>query len=408
MGVQLGLQSGSTRGVRSGLGHRPPGSRPPRWAVHPSGVGPPSIGQAMNNPVRDAEGAPIVRYVFATAHQVLGIAHKDDDPDITLFRGQDPETRVFITRRLDDHWRILDRHSALVSMLGRGLLGQAVSADVSRDLQREIEALRQRRAKSLARDGILVIEICGDVAAVVREPLQRIDDFVLCFDAVDKKALSGVLEARIASILAAVRIGGGRPYELNRVAAGSYLVAADGKVIHSVSFEAGAVTAYPSSPVGDSEAQRIHEDINLVLQDQQLARPIQLFARSLDRDMDALRTFLSAWSAMEIMIGKIFPSYQARVMAELVNISAPPGLAHYVKRIAEVMQSKHTLSDKFAVVSNFLDEEKDSGDIARFRSIKKIRDRLSHGADVSDASLPNRELQTLFEKYLRNHLRRRL
>jgi hypothetical protein len=95
-------------------------------------------------------------------------------------------------------------------------------------------------------------------------------------------------------------------------------------------------------------------------------------------------------------------------MAELVNISAPPGFAHYVKRIAEVMQSKHTLSDKFAVVSNFLDEEKDSGDIARFRSIKKIRDRLSHGADVSDASLPNRELQTLFEKYLRNHLRRRL
>ncbi len=70
------------------------------------------------------------------------------------------------------------------------------------------------------------------------------------------------------------------------------------------------------------------------------------------------------------------------------------------------MKDKHSLGDKFAVVSIFLDEQDQSGDIARFGRIKEIRDRLAHGEEVPDASLPNRDLQALFEKYFRSHLRR--
>ena len=347
-----------------------------------------------------------MRYVFLTAHQVLGIAHKDDAPDVVLFEGQDPDTRVLVTRKLDHHLAVLDRQLALASGMMRGLIGQPLSLDFSENLAKGIEAVRQRRARSLTADGILVIEVQGDIHAVVKDPLQETDDFVVCFDAVDKKALSAALEPRVASVLAAVRIGGAGSYELQRVGTGSYLLDADGKVIHSFSAEVFEPTVYVSSPLRDDQVVRIHEDIGLILRNEQLTRAVQLFAHSLDRGTDALRTFLSAWSAIEIMTAKMFPSYQARLVSEFSKISARPGLTRYLKRIADVMKDKHALSDKFAVVSIFLDDQEQSGDIERFDKIRRIRDQLAHGEEVPDASLPNRDLQTLFEKYFRAHLRR--
>ncbi|MGH7429801.1 MAG: hypothetical protein ACREJ4_15805 [Candidatus Methylomirabilaceae bacterium] len=251
-----------------------------------------------------------------------------------------------------------------------------------------------------------MIEARGDIQAVLKEPVREVGDFVLCFDALDKKVLSAALQPRIASVLAAVRIGGAGSYELRRVGSGSYLLDPDGKVIHSFSLEGGEVTAYVSYPLREEQVVRVQEDIELILANQQLTRAIQLFAHSLDRDTDALRTFLSAWSAMEIMIGKIFPSYQARLVSEFAKVSTRPGLTRYLERIADIMKDKHSLGDKFAVVSIFLDEQDQSGDIARFGRIKEIRDRLAHGEEVPDASLPNRDLQALFEKYFRRHLRR--
>jgi hypothetical protein len=69
------------------------------------------------------------------------------------------------------------------------------------------------------------------------------------------------------------------------------------------------------------------------------------------------------------------------------------------------MSDKHTLADKFAVIAMFLDEAQDPAEIELFKKLKKVRDRLSHGEDVLDGSLPTTEVQKLFEKYLSNHVR---
>ncbi|MEP6933760.1 MAG: hypothetical protein ABI988_07470 [Nitrospirota bacterium] len=45
-------------------------------------------------------------------------------------------------------------------------------------------------------------------------------------------------------------------------------------------------------------------------------------------------------------------------------------------------------------------------EVNTFRRLKKIQDRLFHGVDIPEESLPAREVQQLFDKYLRNHLRR--
>jgi hypothetical protein len=90
---------------------------------------------------------------------------------------------------------------------------------------------------------------------------------------------------------------------------------------------------------------------------------------------------------------------------ELAAVSAAPGLHAYLERIATIMKDKHSIADKFAVISMYLDHENNLEEVESFRRLKRARDLLSHGEDIPDSDLPTQQVQQLFEKYLRNHLR---
>ena len=345
-------------------------------------------------------------FVFLSAHKVFGISQKTEAHQVHLFEGLDPSTSALITGNLDAHWHLLDQHIALASMILRGLVGKTQKSDFEERLEKEIEGIRERRAKTLGNDGILLIEIRGDLEVDIKNPKREVGDLVLCFDAYDKKQLKANLEKRIATVLAAVRIGGAGKYQLEKIADGSYLLAPNGKIIHSFSEEVGTITAYKSSPISDTQKTTIHQYIDQLSKETNLASVVPLFVHSLDRNTDSFRAFISAWSAMEILVNKIFDVYESKLIEELSKISAAPGLKQYLNRISDVMKGKYSLADKFSVISIFLNEENGMDDITTFKKIKKVRDNIFHGHDVPEISLPVTEIQDLFEKYFRNHVDR--
>jgi hypothetical protein len=346
-----------------------------------------------------------MQFVFLSAHKVLGITHRSGDPDVLLFNAAEPQTKVILTRNLYQHWHILDRHVALASMMLGGMFGRS-PGEFSERLEQEMQAVRERRSKTVGSDSVLLIEIRGEIDVNIRDPKREVDDLILCFDAYDKKELKISLQNRVAAILAAMRIGGKSEYGLESIAEDSYLLKPDGKVVYSFSLELGTPTLYVSSPITDEDVSQIHQHIELILKEKNLLDVVRLFAYSLDRNTDELRTFISAWSAMEIFINKVFPQYENNLVAEISKVSAAPGLKQYLNRISDVMKGKYSLVDKFAVISIFLDGENDI-DITTFKNIKKTRDEMFHGQAISEASLPNRELQRLFAKYFRSHMSRR-
>jgi len=346
-----------------------------------------------------------MEFVFLSAHKVLGIVKKAGEPDLVLFEGPDPKMTVWITSDMDTHWRVLDRHVALASMMLRGMVGQPLPGEFQENLEQQIETVRRRRSESLGPDGIVIIEIRGNLEVALNESSREIDDYILCFDAFDKRELRTKLQSPVSSVLAALRIGGSGEYGFEHIGDGSYAITNHGKIVHSFSAEFGAPRLYVASPLKDGQAARVKRDIGLILGSGDLARVVRLHAQSLDRATDNFRAFVSAWSALEILIGKIFPMYQKKLASEMENISAAPGLTAYLQRIADVMSDKHNLADKFAVISMYLDDEQNVAEIERFRELKRIRDLLSHGEEVPDGSLPTKEVQRLFEKYFRNHVR---
>ena len=76
----------------------------------------------------------------------------------------------------------------------------------------------------------------------------------------------------------------------------------------------------------------------------------------------------------------------------------------YVKRIRNVMSDKYRLSDKFEMISRCLAPATADDDLRDFEKAKKLRDKMTHGDDVQESTLPVSIVQELIRKYLNLHL----
>lgn len=348
-----------------------------------------------------------MRYTFISAHCVQGIAHSTGEPDLTLFNDQAQGIRVNLTANANIHLRLLNRHLALLTMMLRSMIGAPLAPDFGERLAEETAKIDRQRLDAIGADPVVVIEVNGDIDATIPSNARAIQDFVLCYDAFDKKVLRDQLQSKVSAVLTGLRLGAEGRYEFRFLADGSYLTTDNGQIVHSTSFEAGSVGVYVSTGLTAAQRAQVAAAIPLVLKAGELERVIRLHAQSLNKATDNYRSFIASWSALEILIGKLFPAYQRLLAAELRAVSQAPGLHVYLDRVADVMGAKHNIADKFSVLSVYLDDEQCADEVTIFRSFKKIRDRLSHGEDIAEASLPTQEVQRLFDKYLRNHLRRK-
>jgi hypothetical protein len=96
--------------------------------------------------------------------------------------------------------------------------------------------------------------------------------------------------------------------------------------------------------------------------------------------------------------------YEERFFKELDNGEHPESRRQYLRRVRSVMSSKYRLSDKFALIASLLSPESADEDVEQFKQAKNDRDKLLHGQDVHEASLPVQIVQELARKYLRIHL----
>jgi hypothetical protein len=100
----------------------------------------------------------------------------------------------------------------------------------------------------------------------------------------------------------------------------------------------------------------------------------------------------------------VFPEYSERVFRELSSGDHPEARATYVARIREVMKDKYRLGDKFALVASYLAPEEADVDLEAFHEIKRQRDELMHGMDVSERQLQVGVAQRLAQQYLHRHI----
>jgi hypothetical protein len=311
--------------------------------------------------------------------------------------------KATLTGDADRHCRVLDRKLALGQMM---LTGQVNAENLGERLDETIQAIRETRNQDLTlkSGGALIVEMWEEVEAAFEEANRDFGTFAVYFDAINMDEAVASFRDRAAAFVSALTISSDGQYAIERVTDGVYLVSGDEKVVYSFTAKFGEATVYTSGSPGLRVLELKPEYATALVDNKYMRSVSMLLAQSMGISTDPFRTFLFAWTALEILINKAFSVYEQDLIDELTSKSTVPGTSRYLRRITEVMGDKYRLVDRFGVVASFLAGESSDEHIERFKKIKKVRDDIVHRGDVQEELLPNTELRALVTEYLRRHL----
>jgi hypothetical protein len=341
-------------------------------------------------------------FKYLSAYKVQGVSTRSTDPDILLLDRPDLGMKATLTWEVDRHLHPRDRYLALATLM---LTGQLNADDVDEILNADVEEIRSDRVRRLGADGAVVIEIEG-VVEIDQEPMRKFEQFDLYNEVVDKEGIREQFKQDITAFISALSIASGGTFRTDKLADGIHLVNTEGRIAYSVSVSADPVTAYVARAIDSPTIEGTRRYSDLLIGNQDLEKVSTLFAQSLETQTDRFRKFIFVWTALEILVSKVFGHYERSFIDALIGESSMAGAKEYFERVTEVMKSRYRLVDKFSVFATILAGEDGLADIEKIKRIKRIRDAVFHGEDVPDSSLPTDELQELVGRYLHKHLDR--
>jgi len=210
-------------------------------------------------------------------------------------------------------------------------------------------------------------------------------DFVVWLDGAPKEPLRQASEAQIRAALTALILAAEEASGIDTVSNTVIFFRRDGKPIYSYT---PRLTANPSvlRALPAATIDSVSDWYQGISRDQGLERVSRLLVSSLQSKGDTLRSFLSAWMAMEIFTNKMFKSHKEQFSEELIE------------------GAYSRFMDKFHLIASQLCPEDADEDFRQLHRAKKLRDRLLHGEEIDEAGLPICSVQELTRKYLRLHL----
>ncbi len=342
----------------------------------------------------------MTKYRHTLVYRIDGI-HLGAREQAEIIAGSVTDFHAVLTTDPDPYCFEGDRFTALADlMLNAAFRGSEISEE---RLASGLEAIRESRKRKFGTGPYLIFVREDDVEDFSPRRKAETEDFVICWDGAPKDLLRQVSEPRILAALGALVIAAEDVSKINKVSDSLIFFRRDGKPIYSYT---SSFTARPSvlREIPEETVGSVTGWYRIIAQDRRLERVNRLLVSSLQTEDDALRSFLSAWTAIEIFINKTFRSYEERLFRELNDGDYPDARRQYLERIRSVMRDKHRLTDKFALIASLLCPEDADEDVEQLRQAKEDRDKLSHGQDIREDRLSVRTVQELIRKYLRLHL----
>lgn len=346
-----------------------------------------------------------MQYTFTSLFQLPGISHQQDE-DIVIFSDSHEGIDVRFTKNVDKYCLAIDTGLACASLMLGGAFGSKRIDDFSRELEEKINRIRESRADRISIGALLVVSITGEEALTVNEQLHReLENLHVCWDAADKDAIKERHQSFINGIVASISAASDPEYGFKRISNGVYFRDENGKPFYSYTGKVGAATVVLSKAITSEFVELSKHYSQIAKNAGQLKRVFQLYVQSLDSSQDKFRSYLFAWAALEIFVNKVFRIYEDQFIANILNEHDSTGVNHFLSRIRTVMNGKYNPLDKFTLISSFLGNNKEE-EIELFKQCKNLRNKISHGTDIEETSLPVEKLRNLVAGYLFSHLQK--
>jgi hypothetical protein len=343
-----------------------------------------------------------MRYSYSAAWSVIGgISLPNDSERIELYCSK--SCRFVLTRDPDSLLGNVERGAALGRLMLKGLFGQRGTAEFPVALEAEIEEIKAERKKKTGVYPVLVVETHGEIDAAIHKPVQELEEFIVTFDAVDKEAARRAHQSEIEAMKLAVGLESEVPLRFAALSEGTYLTDEAGKIIYSINIS-GSAEMSVSSNLSTEGPARISARYSLLQQANDVNSVQRLFSQMVDYGPDRLKAFVSGWAALEILIEKLFKTYEQIFLSPLTNAEQPTLRERFLGRIRDVMKDKYRLTDKFLAVAAVLfpavPDAEVQEDYKKFCRLKDLRDSIFHGNEFSEKNLPVHDLAALLRKYV--------
>jgi hypothetical protein len=347
-----------------------------------------------------------MRFTHIRAYGVRGVTLRPGEGSVTLVERLHDGLRAQFCEQSDNLLQELDRRTAVADVaLDTGLGGRA-DGTIDERLAAAITAERESRERRFGRGPYLLLERIGTVESFDTSRQVEHPDFVMCLDGYPGRPAEGISDQIADSLIASVALSVDGLQAVTPAGDAVVFFRDDGKRVYSLSFSMSASLTV-ASPIASEAISDVAQWFERLGSEPGLRRVVHLLVSSLALGDDRLRAFLSAWSALEILVSKLFAYYERRFFDAIVSASSPAGQRQHMGRIREVMKSKYRLGDRFALLASQLDPTSSDADIVSFSATKKQRDDLLHGDEIDERQLRLLDAQRLARKYLRLHLEQR-
>ena len=315
-----------------------------------------------------------------------------------------------LLKDIDAACALSDRGAAIGHLTLQGIFGPAKVGSLDERLADELNEIRQARRNRTGSYPVLLFEATGSVDVMIGNSVQHHDDFVLTFDAFNKSGIRQqfVRQHRCAQLALAMESNG--RVRFDEITTGIYCTNAEGLTVYSLSMTGGNPELIVSSPLTPEAADRLQQRTSQLNRNADLESCMRLFADMAIYGREPFRVFNSGWSALEILINKTFREYEQRFFSALQVPHQTELAALYLDSVRKKMEGKHSLLDRFTMVSAVLLPEQSTeaalADVAVFKEVKQLRDTVAHGSAFDEGRMPISQLSDLLMKYLDAHTRR--
>lgn len=322
-----------------------------------------------------------MKYRYTRIYLIKGIIPPPADGDIELLVDPTKGLRAILTSQPDTYSFEIDRRTAVAGLMLQGLGLEQSLADVKKRVAKEVEEIKKSRTIKFRNGPFLIMIGEGDVGYFKLSDEIDIGDFIYCIDGVRKNDIRAQFEREITAIITSIIFLVENVYAVRQVAEGVVFFR-NNRPVYSYSIHFPPMIVCPVTTMSNDVLRAIPELYKFFATDESLQRVQRFIKYSLETGGDRLRSFIWAWTALEIFTENIFAK-------------------RFPKRTSALEKKFKRIAEKFAPAT--ADEDSET-----FKKLYKIRKKLYHEAEFDEDTLPVDPIRNLVSKYFRLYIEKNL
>ena len=338
-------------------------------------------------------------------------APKDGKPLVFNQNVEEGEIRIVITPDIEEYANWIDRRNAIFGFVAVSGVPKDTTFEEWEEqiLPAKIEKEASSRKNRLSENGAFVIfEGQGSIEIYFKDrKLNRFGNLIFGYGLIDRIPIGSTLRIARDRFFAAVNISNPNFSDSKFIARGSSFNNDGGEELFSFRMSGSPVRVTVSKPLDDKRVKEIYDFWQIIQKESALDRIYKLLSMSSDIEQDVFKRYINAWTALEILINKLYNDYKNETLQRIINNNKRKAELILLDKVKKYLNedSKFGLLEKFNFIVDILfDNPSEKSD--NFKKFKKQRDDIFHGKaiGISDKELPFAEICDFILDILREHL----